>query len=95
MPATLKHRLRARAHPARSVLCPHEPCGARAHQACIVRVNGRVLTRLHDSRIALWAITSACCPECQVEPGTPCHDDGAPRRDVHARRIQEARETLA
>lgn len=95
MPASLRHAFRARAHPARSVPCPHEPCRARAHQSCIVRVNGRVLTKLHPARISLWAKTVACCPECQVEPGTPCHKDGMPLADVHPRRIQEAKETLA
>ncbi|MFJ9374404.1 hypothetical protein [Streptomyces sp. NPDC101455] len=95
MPAILRHGFRARAHPARSVPCPHEPCRARAHQSCIVRVNGRVLKQVHDARIQLWTITVACCPECQVTPGTPCHDLGTPRADVHDRRIQEAKETLA
>jgi len=95
MPAAIRHQLRARAHPARSVPCPHEHCGARAHQSCIVRVNGRVLAKPHPSRIDLWAKTVATCPECQVTPGTPCHDDGTELADVHPRRIQEAKETLA
>jgi len=95
MPAGIRHAFRARAHPARSVPCPHEHCHARAHQSCIVRVNGRVLQKPHASRISLWAKTYACCPECAVGPGTPCHDDGIARADVHARRIQEAKETLA
>lgn len=95
MPASLRHAFRARAHPARSVPCPHEPCQARAHQSCIVRVNGRVLAKLHPARISLWAKTVACCPECQVQPGIPCHDDGQARVAVHDRRIQEAKETLA
>lgn len=95
MPATLRHAFRARAHPARSVPCPNEHCRARPHQSCIVRVNGRVLEKPHDSRIQRWVITTACCPDCQVTPGTPCHDQGAPRAEVHDRRIQEAKETLA
>lgn len=95
MPASLRHAFRARAHPARSVPCPHEHCHARVHQSCIVRVNGRVLKQPHDSRINLWALTVACCPECQVEPGTPCHDNGLARADIHPRRIQEAKVTLA
>lgn len=95
MPAGLRHQFRARSHPARSVPCPHEHCRARAHQSCIVRVNGRVLPRLHPSRINRWAVTVACCPVCQVQPGTPCHDDGKELADVHPRRIQEAKETLA
>jgi hypothetical protein len=95
MPANLRHGFRARAHPARSVPCPHEPCHARAHQSCIVRVNGRTLAQPHASRIDAWALTVACCPDCQVTPGTPCHDDGTPLTEVHDRRIQEAKETLA
>jgi hypothetical protein len=95
MPASLRHDFRARAHPARSVPCPHEHCRARAHQACIVRVNGRVLKKPHASRINLWAITVACCTACQVTPGTPCHDDGLVRADVHPCRIEEAKVTLA
>lgn len=97
MPATLRHAFRARAHPARSVPCPHEPCHARAHQSCRVAVNGRVLKKPHPARINLWALTVAPCPapECQVLPGTPCHKDGTPLPQVHARRIQEAQVTLA
>ena len=95
MPASIRHAFRARAHPARSVPCPNEHCRARAHQSCIVRVNGRVLEKPHPSRINLWALTVACCPECQVLQGTPCHKDGAALSDVHPRRIQEAKETLA
>lgn len=95
MPAGLRHQFRARSHPARSVPCPHEHCRARAHQSCIVRVNGRVLTKLHPSRITAWTIAVACCPDCQVQPGTPCHDDGKELADVHPRRTQEAKETLA
>lgn len=95
MPATLRHAFRAQAHPARSLPCPNEHCRARAHQSCIVRVNGRVLKKPHASRIAAWARTVACCPDCQVQPGIPCHDDGTARAEVHARRIQEAQVTLA
>lgn len=95
MPASIRHNLRARAHPARSIPCPHEHCHARAHQSCIVRVNGRVLKDPHPSRVTAWAVTVACCPECQVTPGTPCHDNGKRRTDAHPRRIQEATETLA
>jgi hypothetical protein len=95
MPASIRHQFRAKAHPARSVPCPHEHCQARAHQSCIVRVNGRVMSRVHHSRIARWARTVAVCPECQVGLGTPCHDRGQALTDVHARRIQEAKETCA
>lgn len=95
MPASIRHGFRARSHPARSVPCPHEPCRARAHQSCIVRVNGRVLATVHPSRLNAWAVTVACCPACQVGFGTPCHDDGQQLDAVHPRRIQEAKETLA
>lgn len=95
MPATLRHAFRARAHPARSVPCPHEPCHARAHQSCRVAVNGRVLAKPHPARINRWALNTACCPECQVQPGIPCHNNGTPCAEVHGRRIQEAKETLA
>jgi hypothetical protein len=54
-----------------------------------------VLKHVHDARIQLWAVTTACCPDCQVTPGTPCHDQGVARAEVHDRRIQEAKETLA
>ncbi|MFE6903819.1 hypothetical protein ACFVFJ_44560 [Streptomyces sp. NPDC057717] len=94
MPASIRHVLRAKAHPARSVPCPHEHCHARPHQSCIVRVNGRTLDKPHPSRISAWAQAIACCPECQTTPGIPCHDDGTPRTEVHARRIQDAKETL-
>jgi hypothetical protein len=40
-----------------------------------------------------WATTVACCPECTVTPGTPCHEDGQPLAYAHDRRIQEAKET--
>lgn len=95
MPASIRHQFRARAHPARSVPCPNEHCRARAHQSCIVRVNGRVLAKPHPSRINLWVLTVAVCPECQVLQGTPCHDDGKSLAAVHERRIQEAQVTLA
>lgn len=93
MPASLRHQLRAGQHPARSVPCPH--CGAREHQPCVLRSSGRRLPAPHPQRLADWARTTACCPHCQVTPGTPCHDDGIPRTSVHARRYQEAEETLA
>lgn len=93
MPAELRHQMRAGAHPARSVPCPH--CEAKAHQSCRLRKSGRELPQPHPQRVTDWARTTACCPECQVEPTVPCHDDGNARTTVHARRIQEAEETLA
>lgn len=57
-----------------------------------------IIPRLNRwTRIAKWARTVACCPECQVPPGTPCHRDGIPlpHGAVHARRYQEAEEVAA
>jgi hypothetical protein len=54
-----------------------------------------VLAKPHPARIDLWALTVAPCPECQVLQGTPCHKDGNALAEVHARRIQEAKVTLA
>lgn len=93
MPPELRHQLRAAAHPARSVPCPH--CAARPHHSCVLRKSGRELPAPHPVREADWARTVACCPACQVEPGIDCHDNGIPRREVHARRYQEAEETCA
>lgn len=93
MPDALHHQLRAGQHPARSVPCPH--CGVRAHQPCVLRKSGRRLPDPHPQRMTDWARITACCPECQVEPGIPCHDEGRARTAVHARRIQEAEETCA
>lgn len=88
MPDSLRSPLRGRRHPARSVPCPH--CGAAAYQPCVVRSRDRVLPQPHPVRVSVWAQTVACCPECQVEPTAPCHDDGRVLATVHARRYQEA-----
>jgi hypothetical protein len=93
MPESIRHTLRAPQHPARAVECPH--CGAAAHRPCRLRTTGRLLTQPHPQRVSAWAETVACCPECQVEPTTPCHDEGRARGTVHARRYQEAEETAA
>lgn len=94
MPEVLRHHMRAGAHPARSVPCPH--CKARPHQSCHLRKSGRELRKPHDVRVSDWARTTACCPECQVEPGITCRTpEGKPLATVHARRIQEAQETCA
>lgn len=91
MPPQLRHALRAKHHPARAVPCSH--CGAKPHHSCVLRKSGRELTDPHPARLNDWAQTTACCPECQVEPTIPCHDEGIPRTTVHARRYQEAEET--
>ena len=88
MPAELRHFMRAGQHPARSVACPH--CGVAEHKPCVVPSRGRVLNQPHPQRVSAWAKATACCPECQVEPTIPCHDEGRARTTVHARRYQEA-----
>lgn len=93
MPPQLRHQLRAGQHPARSVPCPH--CKAAAHKPCVLRKSGRRLSEPHPQRVTAWALATACCPECQVEPTIPCHDDGTARRTPHDRRYQEADETCA
>lgn len=42
--------------------------------------------------VAAWAIATAVCSACHVEPGAPCHLDGVPFPDGHAHpeRIEEA-----
>lgn len=93
MPESIRHTLRAKQHPARCVPCPH--CGAAAHRPCVLRTNHRVLPQPHPQRVSDWAQMSACCPECQVEPTVPCHEDGRARTTVHDRRYQEAEATAA
>jgi hypothetical protein len=93
MPESIRHALRAKQHPARCVPCPH--CGAAAHRPCILRTRNQVMTQPHPQRISDWAQTTACCPQCQVTPGVPCHEDGRARTTVHARRYQEAEATAA
>ncbi|MFB7707958.1 hypothetical protein [Streptomyces sp. NPDC056105] len=93
MPDSLRHFMRAKQHPARSVGCPH--CGAAAHKPCRLRTTGRLLPEPHPQRVSAWAQTIACCPDCQVEPATPCHDEGRARTTVHNRRYQEAEATAA
>ncbi|MHB9857667.1 zinc finger domain-containing protein [Streptomyces sp. YIM S03343] len=93
MPESLRHQLRSGQHPARATPCPQ--CHAAAHKPCTLRKSGRHLPAPHPQRISAWAQAVACCPDCQVEPGTPCHDEGHARTTVHARRYQEAQETAA
>ena len=93
MPDDLRHHMRAGAHPARSVPCGH--CGARVHQPCVLRKTGRTLRKPHPQRITAWAVLVACCPECQVEPTVPCHDDGKALASHHPRPEEEAKETCA
>lgn len=93
MPDSIRHILRAKQDPARAVDCPH--CGALPHRPCTTPSKRRILTNPHPQRRSNWAQTVACCPQCQVEPATPCHEDGRARTTVHARREQEAEATAA
>ena len=93
MPESLRHFMRAGHHPARAVPCTH--CGAAAHKPCRVPSRDVPMSHPHEQRTAAWAQQTACCPECQVEPTTPCHDEGRARFTVHARRYTEAEETAA
>jgi hypothetical protein len=60
-----------------------------------VNANRPSAQRLRELRT--WARTAACCPTCQVAPGTPCHRGGTalPGGAVHAARYQEAEVTAA
>jgi hypothetical protein len=94
MPANLRTLITTTTtHPARQVPCPH--CHAPAGKPCRLKTRNRILPEPHPQRRSTWAQQTACCPECQVEPTTPCHDAGRPRNTVHARRYQEAQETAA
>ena len=93
MPDEIRHHLRAKQHPARAVDCPH--CQALARRPCTTPSKRRILTEPHPQRVSNWAQTIACCPECQVEPTIPCHDNGWARSTVHNRRYQEAEATAA
>lgn len=93
MPESIRRVLRAKQHPARGVECPH--CGAAAHRPCVIRSRGTVMTQPHPQRVSAWAQAIACCPDCQVTPTVPCHDDGRALNTVHARRQQEAEEVAA
>jgi hypothetical protein len=94
-PDGIRHLLRAPHHPARAVDCPH--CGARPHQPCTTRSGRRRLTDTpaHPARVTAWATAVACCPTCQVGPGTPCHENGWPQAAPHPARMTEAKETAA
>ncbi len=78
---------------AHTVPCPG--CHADINQPCTT-LRGKTLDQPHPRRAAHWALTIACCPECQVAPGTECRTaDGHPMpfRVVHHRRYQEAEAT--
>jgi hypothetical protein len=88
MPDSIRHQMRAKQHPARSVPCPH--CGVAAHKPCRLRTRNQFMSEPHPQRVSKWAQITACCPECQVTPEVPCHDEGRERATVHARRYEEA-----
>ncbi|MEU5900630.1 zinc finger domain-containing protein [Streptomyces venezuelae] len=77
------------------ISCPR--CTAGPDQKCHLRTRDKALPKPHQQRIAAWAQLVACCPECDVAPGTPCRLDGfaLPADTVHARRYQEAEEVAA
>ncbi|WP_443742517.1 zinc finger domain-containing protein [Streptomyces noursei] len=95
LPPSIREAMRTQQHPARAVSCPH--CGAHEHRPCTTPSKRRLMPQPHPQRVSAWVREMACCPECQVEPGVPCHQDGVPLRngDTHARRNREALETAA
>lgn len=95
MPAALRLGRPPR-HAALAVRCPH--CNAAENARCTTISGRHTKTAPCPARLAAHATAVAVCPTCQVPPGSPCHDDGAPRPDnspVHDRRYQEAQEDAA
>lgn len=96
MPANIRQVLRAPAHPARTVPCPH--CKVAADRPCTTKAGRRISHasqpdhQLHPARIDAWATATAVCPACQVVPGTACHRDGwpLPAGAIHESRVTEA-----
>lgn len=95
MPDSIRHGLRAVQHPARAVACPH--CGAAERRPCTTISGRRRKPEPCPARVSAWVRATAVCPQCQVEPGVPCHLDGRelPGGGVHPRREVEAREVAA
>jgi hypothetical protein len=101
MPPNIRTVLRAPAHPARTVPCPH--CKVGADRPCTTKAGRRISHvsqpdhQLHDGRITAWVTATSVCPACQVTPGTPCHLDGWPLKDgaVHGERAAIAEVTAA
>lgn len=91
MPAGIRATLRAVHHPARAVDCPW--CHAHAHQSCTTPSKRRRKTDPCPGRVTAWAVQTAVCPACAVEPGTPCHIDGRPLDTAHPARHDEATRT--
>lgn len=85
----------ARARPTGSqVTCPR--CRAVPNRKCTDPATGRQMGRLHDSRIAAWAIADGPCPDCRAAIGQACQELGRPYHDhAHPTRIAAARAALA
>jgi len=83
-----------RARPAGSqITCPR--CHAKPNAKCSNPVTGKAMNRLHDSRIAGWAILGETCPDCRAPIGEACRELGAPYKDhAHAARIEAAKQAL-
>lgn len=72
------------------VTCPR--CHAEPDRKCTDPGTGRHMKRLHDSRVAAWAIVASACPECRAPVGEVCTQLGEPFRDhAHQTRIKAAR----
>lgn len=84
-----------RARPAGSqISCP--VCHAKPGRKCSSASTGKEMGRLHDSRIAGWAILCEACPDCRAAIGDVCRELGAPYRDhAHKTRIDAARAAIA
>lgn len=83
-----------RARPAGSqITCPR--CHAKPNRKCSNPATGKAMERLHDSRIAHWAILGESCPDCRAPIGAACRELGQPYRDhAHKARIDAARKAL-
>lgn len=83
-----------RARPAGSAIpCPR--CHAKPNHKCCDPATGRQMRRLHDSRIAAWAVLGAPCPDCRALIGDGCRELGEPYRDnAHPARIDAAKRVL-
>jgi hypothetical protein len=84
-----------RARPAGSqISCSR--CHAKPGAKCSNPATGKTMARLHDSRIAGWAILCEACPDCRAAIGDVCIELGQPYRDhAHQARIDAARAAIA
>lgn len=80
--------------PQLSVGCPW--CSAGPGQRCATKKGRALRSPIHPARLAWWAVRTACCPACQVEPGIPCRDEnGEQLAGAHPQREVEALKTTA